>query len=48
MCIRFYPGATWNINSFDQWGVELGKGWPSGFLRSSKPRQGPTSNMTVQ
>ena len=32
MCIRdryehkvFTQGAIWNINSFDQWGVELGK-----------------------
>ena len=21
----FVPGIVWNINSFDQWGVELGK-----------------------
>ena len=24
----FVQGAIWNIDSFDQWGVELGKGWP--------------------
>ncbi|MDP1679054.1 MAG: hypothetical protein Q8L02_02855 [Candidatus Nitrotoga sp.] len=22
---RSYPGAIWNIDCFDQWGVELGK-----------------------
>ncbi|MEP3857950.1 glucose-6-phosphate isomerase [Porticoccus hydrocarbonoclasticus] len=28
----FVQGAIWNINSYDQWGVELGKGIASGLL----------------
>ena len=28
----FAQGAIWNINSFDQWGVELGKGLAMGVL----------------
>jgi len=23
--LRFHSGVIWNIDSFDQWGVELGK-----------------------
>jgi glucose-6-phosphate isomerase len=23
--VTFVQGAIWNVNSFDQWGVELGK-----------------------
>lgn len=29
----FVQGAVWGINSFDQWGVELGKGLALGILR---------------
>ncbi|HWQ37787.1 MAG TPA: glucose-6-phosphate isomerase [Burkholderiales bacterium] len=29
----FVQGALWNINSFDQWGVELGKQLAAGVLR---------------
>lgn len=29
----FVQGAIWNINSFDQWGVELGKGLAKSVLR---------------
>jgi len=28
----FVQGIIWNINSFDQWGVELGKQLASGIL----------------
>jgi len=28
----FVQGAIWNINSFDQWGVELGKGLAKNVL----------------
>jgi len=28
----FAQGAIWNINSFDQWGVELGKQLANGVL----------------
>ena len=30
----FVEGIIWNINSFDQWGVELGKSCASGMLNS--------------
>jgi len=30
--LTFTEGAIWNINSFDQWGVELGKVLASKFL----------------
>lgn len=29
----FTEGAVWNINSFDQWGVELGKSLASKYTR---------------
>ena len=29
----FVQGAIWNVNSFDQWGVELGKGLAKGVLK---------------
>jgi glucose-6-phosphate isomerase len=32
----FTQGAIWNINSFDQWGVELGKQLASGVLEDLK------------
>ena len=37
----FVQGAIWNINSFDQWGVELGKQLAGGVLedlKAGKPR----------
>ena len=34
--VTFTEGAIWNINSFDQWGVELGKVLASRFSCSSK------------
>ena len=30
---RFAAGVVWNINSFDQWGVELGKQLAKAILR---------------
>ena len=35
-------GAIWNINSFDQWGVELGKVLASGLLPDLMPGAAPT------
>ncbi len=34
----FTQGAIWNINSFDQWGVELGKQLANGVLEDLKAR----------
>jgi glucose-6-phosphate isomerase len=39
----FAQGVVWNINSFDQWGVELGKQLANGVLedlRAGKARSG--------
>ena len=35
----FVQGAIWNINSFDQWGVELGKGLAKGVLKDLQSRR---------
>ncbi len=35
----FVQGAIWNINSFDQWGVELGKGLAKEVLNDLKNRR---------
>ena len=32
---RFVQGSLWNINSFDQWGVELGKKMANELLGDS-------------
>lgn len=37
----FVQGIIWNINSFDQWGVELGKQLASGILSVLKGETGP-------
>jgi glucose-6-phosphate isomerase len=40
-------GAIWNINSFDQWGVELGKALASRLLplvRDGQPGEGLDSS----
>lgn len=39
--LTFTEGAIWNINSFDQWGVELGKALASKFFSLIIPRAGP-------
>ena len=35
----FVQGAIWNINSFDQWGVELGKGLAKEVLKDLQSRR---------
>ena len=49
----FVQGAIWNINSFDQWGVELGKqlaGGVLGDLQSGRPGSGhdPSTTRLIQ
>jgi glucose-6-phosphate isomerase len=38
----FVEGAIWNINSFDQWGVELGKELASQLLPTVKMEPAPS------
>jgi glucose-6-phosphate isomerase len=35
----FTQGAIWNIDSFDQWGVELARRWRSASCRNSRVPQ---------
>lgn len=42
--VTFTEGAIWNINSFDQWGVELGKVLASKF--ASNPTASPRGRKT--
>ena len=49
----FVQGAIWNINSFDQWGVELGKQLAGGVLedlRAGKAGEGhdPSTARLIQ
>ena len=37
-------GWIWGVNSFDQWGVELGKALASGLLPDLSPGTGPGSH----
>lgn len=37
----FVQGAIWNINSYDQWGVELGKGIASSLLAEGHDSEAP-------
>ena len=37
-------GAIWGINSFDQWGVELGKVLAGGILPELKPGAKPADH----
>ena len=42
----FVQGMIWGINSFDQWGVELGKTWPwscSPWSRARRKRRAATA-----
>ena len=42
----FTSGVLWGINSFDQWGVELGKALASGLLpRLRGERRGDTADL---
>jgi glucose-6-phosphate isomerase len=34
----FTQGVIWNLDSFDQWGVELRKCWPSRSFRNLRTR----------
>jgi glucose-6-phosphate isomerase len=36
----FTQGALWNINSFDQWGVELGKALANRIVPELGPQAG--------
>src|SRR4249920_2256450 len=49
----FVQGAIWNVNSFDQWGVELGKqlaGSVLAELRAGKPgtQHDPSTTQLIQ
>ncbi len=49
----FVQGAIWNINSFDQWGVELGKGLAKGVLNDlhegkASPGHDPSTNALIE
>ena len=37
----FVQGAIWNVNSYDQWGVELGKKLASALSTAVRERQVP-------
>lgn len=41
----FVQGAIWQINSFDQWGVELGKKVASGILRDIETGRSDDANL---
>ena len=43
----FTQGVIWNINSFDQWGVELGKALAQAIIPELESQQLPSSNMTA-
>ena len=40
----FTQGVIWNINSFDQWGVELGKALAQRIIPELESRNEPTLN----
>jgi glucose-6-phosphate isomerase len=44
----FTQGAIWHIDSFDQWGVELGKVLAQRIIPDLKLRQLRSSSTTVQ
>ena len=39
----FVQGSIWNINSFDQWGVELGKKMANALLDNSEKELDPST-----
>jgi glucose-6-phosphate isomerase len=43
----FTQGAVWNIDSFDQWGVELGKVLPRELFRNSRAQPRLSSGTTA-
>ena len=44
----FTQGTIWDIDSFDQWGVELGKVLAQRIIPSSRARPSPSSAMTAR
>lgn len=42
--VTFTEGAIWNINSFDQWGVELGKVLAKKILSELEPSASPSKH----
>jgi glucose-6-phosphate isomerase len=44
----FTQGAIWNIDSFDQWGVELGKVLAQRIVPELESKTHPNSNTTVR
>jgi glucose-6-phosphate isomerase len=43
----FTQGAIWNIDSFGQWGVELGKSWRNGSSLNSRAKKNQSLLTTV-
>ena len=44
----FVQGVIWDINSFDQWGVELGKNIANQLLRGDSPSDGSTQALLAE
>ena len=44
----FAQGAVWQIDSFDQWGVELGKALAQRIIPELEPKESPSLNMTAR
>jgi glucose-6-phosphate isomerase len=44
----FIQGAIWDVDSFDQWGVELGKALTQRIIPSSRARPSQRSTMTAR
>ena len=42
--IVFTQGVIWNVNSFDQWGVELGKALAQAIIPELETAESPTLN----
>ena len=43
----FVQGSIWNINSFDQWGVELGKKMANALLADDADNKAPMDASTA-
>ena len=46
--IVFTQGTIWNVNSFDQWGVELGKALAQRIIPELESKMRPSSSMTAR
>ena len=44
----FTQGVIWNINSFDQWGVELGKELAKRILKGDRLMDQETFNLSIR